>query len=61
MAALQRREVPHGTLDEVCEAFDELAGEGDVTLIFMYDGVELDTDSIVRAENGAITITLQEA
>ena len=55
------REVSHATLDEVCEAFDELGGEAEEPLLFKYDDVILDVESIVRTVDGAIVINLQEA
>ncbi len=60
MARVQR-EVSHATLDEVCEAFDEIGGENDTPLILKFDDVILDVESIVRTESGAVLIVLQEA
>ena len=62
MARVQR-EVSHATLDEVCEAIDEIGQVGDVEepLLFKFDDVYLDVESIVRSGNGPLIIHLQEA
>lgn len=59
--ARTQREASHASLDEVCEAFDELGAENDTPLLLKYDDVILDVESIVRTESGAVLIVLQEA
>lgn len=61
--ARAQREVSHATLDELCEAYGELANDVDVAepLLFKFDDVYLDVESIVRTASGALVINLQEA
>lgn len=61
--ARAHREVSHATISEVCEAFDELANDLDIEepLLFKFDDVYLDVESITRTDNGALVINLQEA
>ncbi len=55
------REVSHASLDEVCEAFDELGGDSEAPLLLKFDDVYLDVESITRTADGALIINTQEA
>lgn len=60
----RRVEVSHATLDEVCETVEDLlGGPRDVAepLLFKYDDVYLDVESISVTDNGTLVIHLQEA
>ncbi len=60
MARLHR-EVSHATTDELCEVLDEFDIEAEEPLLFKYDDVILDVESVTRTDDGVIVINLQEA
>ena len=60
--AAQHREVSHASMDELCEAFEDLGGRShEESLLLKFDDVFLDVESVTRSEGGTVVINLQEA
>ena len=60
--ARAHREVSHASMDELCEAFEDLGGRShEESLLLKFDDVILDVESVTRTDDGVIVINLQEA